>query len=700
MSYSDFGLDVVKKSKDDDKKVSTWLCLWCNNETGNGFSLCFSNWVICGSCLKEAAENQDSSRWEESDYCFKCKKEIGIGYRQHESYGTDIHICNECIDWGNEVINKQFKLKQTMAEFKLVPLKEIKPDPNQPRKFYDETAMQELTDSIKEKGILQPILIRPNGKGKILVCGERRFRAATAAGLTEIPAVIRELSDDEALELQIIENLQRKDVHPLEEAVAFKSLLDKGKDIKEIAARVGKSEFYARQRIKLCALNKDWQKVFYAGRLNVTEALKVALFDDATQKELFEEEAEGASGPIDLDSWTLGRYRGDLNKAAFDLNDATLVKAMGACVGCQFNTGSAMLFENDHISPRCTKVSCFKNKTDLHFNKAFHEALTEPTMLFVHDEWSDSYSDKFVSKAKSSGFEVYGKQSYNEARKPVMEPFDEWKDDNADDYDVDEKGLLEIYQKEEVASYEKEVKEYEQAVAGGKFKKAFMLTGTGRGSIVYVKLAAKAKSSAGTSSSKATKEKEAEGKLTEADITAEIARINEREKRTLEIDQNKIWSELRTHFKPENNLFAIKGAYSQVERSAIAAAIYDKLGYNSKDSFLKYFGLTKRNTDYSSVTEEGIQQMMRYFMLSELPPAMLYSGFNENANACIQVAGQYFPSVLKNILDTSNAKATKRKDKIKKRIAELNEQKTLLKKLAKQPAAATPKPAKKSATKK
>jgi ParB family chromosome partitioning protein len=189
----------------------------------------------------------------------------------------------------------------TMSEMKHLALSEIKPDPNQPRKYYDETAMKELVDSVKEKGVLQPILVRPakSGKGYTLVCGERRYRAAMSVhsdNITKstIPAVIRELNDEEALELQIIENLQRKDVHPLEEAVAFKSLLDHGKEVKEVAARVGKSEFYVRQRMKLNALSKEWQKVFYAGRLSITTALTVALFDAKNQAELFKSDADGS----------------------------------------------------------------------------------------------------------------------------------------------------------------------------------------------------------------------------------------------------------------------------------------------------------------------------------------------------------------------------------------------------------------------
>ncbi|MBK7885509.1 MAG: ParB/RepB/Spo0J family partition protein [Chitinophagaceae bacterium] len=101
--------------------------------------------------------------------------------------------------------------------------------------------MTELVESIKTNGVLQPILVRPKGKGYMLVCGERRYRATKEAGLTEVPAVIREMTDDEALEAQIIENLQRKDVHPMEEAVAFNSLIENKKySVIEVAARVGK----------------------------------------------------------------------------------------------------------------------------------------------------------------------------------------------------------------------------------------------------------------------------------------------------------------------------------------------------------------------------------------------------------------------------------------------------------------------------
>lgn len=572
-----------------------------------------------------------------------------------------------------------------MTEFKLVPLSDIKPDPNQPRKFYDESAMQELTDSVREKGILQPVLIRPNGKGHILVCGERRYKAATAAGLKEIPAVIRKLSDEEALELQIIENLQRKDVHPMEEAVAFKSLFDKGKDIKEIAARVGKSEFYVRQRIKLCAMTKDWQGAFFQNRISITEALKVALFDIKVQNELFKE-VGGGSRTIELGNWSLRKYRGDLVDAPFDTADPTLDKKVGACVNCKFNTATAALFEDAGISPKCNNLPCFTNKCNLHFVREFDIACSDPAVVLVHDFWAAT-SDKWVKKAEGAGHAVYGSNAYDKVNPPEIESFEEWKEDN-DEYNDTE--ARKQYQ-QEMDEYNQSLKVYQEKVAGGKYKKAFLLTGNDKGKYIYITLN---KNSKAAGSSKAVKQKEESGQLSAADIDQEIKRIRDKEKRTKEIDQNQVWGELKTHFSPKNNIAFFSGELTQVEREATAAALYEKLDYGGQDQFKKVFQFKKVDSgyrsgyDFSAITKEELLKLIRFFMLTVLPPSMLYDGFN-NHKVCLKVAHEYFPDVLKGIQDKQNEKAQKRNERIDKRIADLQKKKKELsasKKGKKQPA--------------
>lgn len=558
-----------------------------------------------------------------------------------------------------------------MTDFKIIPLSEIKPDPNQPRKYYDELAMQELTQSVKEKGILQPILLRPNGKGYILVCGERRYKAATAAGLTEIPAVIRKLSDDEALELQIIENLQRKDVHPMEEAVAFKSLLEKGKDLKEVAARVGKSEYYARQRVKLCSLSKDWQQVFYANRISVTDALKVAFFDDKIQKELFEEEADGARN-IELDSWTLKKYLGDLNDASFDLSDTTLDKKMGACTGCKFNTATAALFEDATLAPRCMNVACFKNKTETHFNKAFAAALENPEIIFVHDSWGTS-SDKFVVKAQNAGHVVYSSSQYDKVNKPEIETLEEWKEDNDDEDDS-----YEDYLKD----YQKDLAEYNMKILGGKYKPAFLLTGRDRGKTIYIKVTGKG---ATTSSSKQTKEKEVAGALTFADIDEEIIRLKDREKRAKELDEEKVRDIVNNILVKSDKFTANNRDHNLTnnEITAAAIALFEAGSYDFKKWFAKNFetdgyNIKPKQLDNLNLTYFGLNEIIFHFIKDKL--ITNYGSRLTSAKVfCIHnIAAEYHPHEVSTAVLDQQTKAANREERVKKRIDELNNQKKLL----------------------
>lgn len=133
------------------------------------------------------------------------------------------------------------------SNFKLIPVGEIKVSLTNPRKHFDDSTLTELSESIKEHGVLQPILVRPippldTEKVKYeLVCGERRFRASKLAGLTEIPAMVKELTHIEAFEAQILENLQREDVSPLDEARAFSSLMQK-ETIDWLASKINKSK--------------------------------------------------------------------------------------------------------------------------------------------------------------------------------------------------------------------------------------------------------------------------------------------------------------------------------------------------------------------------------------------------------------------------------------------------------------------------
>mgnify|MGYP002512075179 CR=1 FL=1 len=151
-----------------------------------------------------------------------------------------------------------------------IHVKSIKPNPYQPRKVFDEEAIQELSDSIKEHGILQPIIIRKKGTTYEIVAGERRFRAAKLAGLDELPAIIRDLTDQETMELAILENLQREDLTPIEEAEAYNKLMENLKMTQEqLAFRLGKSRSHIANHIRLLGLPEKVRDMLVEGSLSM-----------------------------------------------------------------------------------------------------------------------------------------------------------------------------------------------------------------------------------------------------------------------------------------------------------------------------------------------------------------------------------------------------------------------------------------------
>lgn len=154
-----------------------------------------------------------------------------------------------------------------------VALNRIRPCPFQPRKDFPEEALRELTDSIREQGIVQPLIVRARGEGFELIAGERRWRAAQLAGLAHVPVLVREADDTAALELALIENLQRENLNPLEEAQGYRQLLDQFHLRQEdIASKVGKSRVAVANALRLLNLPGEVQAHLRSGRLSVGHA--------------------------------------------------------------------------------------------------------------------------------------------------------------------------------------------------------------------------------------------------------------------------------------------------------------------------------------------------------------------------------------------------------------------------------------------
>src|SRR5450755_561936 len=150
-----------------------------------------------------------------------------------------------------------------------IPIERIRPERGQPRQHFDRPALEELAASIRQKGILQPILVRRDGTDYRLVAGERRWRAAQLAGLHEVPALVRDLSDEEVFEIALIENLQREDLDPIEEALAYQRLIDeRGLTQEEAADRVGKDRSTVANALRLLKLPTGLRDALAAGTLS------------------------------------------------------------------------------------------------------------------------------------------------------------------------------------------------------------------------------------------------------------------------------------------------------------------------------------------------------------------------------------------------------------------------------------------------
>ena len=184
-----------------------------------------------------------------------------------------------------------------MEKFKIVQIKDIQKNPYQPRKEFSEEKIQELAQSIKENGLIQPIIVRKSPVfGYEILAGERRYRASIAAGLSEVPVIVKQLSDQDMMLHSIIENLQRENLNPIEEAKAYQSLIDKGFTHTEIAEKMGKSRPYITNLVRLLGLPKHILIEVESGKLSQAHArLLIQLSSDKQDKLLNRIQTENLS---------------------------------------------------------------------------------------------------------------------------------------------------------------------------------------------------------------------------------------------------------------------------------------------------------------------------------------------------------------------------------------------------------------------
>lgn len=446
----------------------------------------------------------------------------------------------------------------------MVPIGSIKPSKTNDM-FRDSTdfkdeSIKELAASIKEKGLLQPILLRAEGNGGfILVAGERRYRACLSLDMKEIPAYVKEMTEEEAFELQLTENLQRKDVHPMKEAKAYRHLTGTGKySTQELALRFGKSETYVLQRLRLNSLLPEIAKDFENDDLSLAQALVIARLEKADQEEVLEQNKNNNgrlnnnrnyyASAQELEHYIAEEITRELSKVPWDLSDATIVPKAGACTACGKRSGAqSVLFADIKEKDRCFDSACFKSKLNAClFIKVKKLVEDKPDTIFLQAEGYsvDKPDQRIMSYLSSQKIKPLTTDSYSSHN------YGQWK-----------KAIKGFYINGDQAGHLKQV-----YVAGPATK---AVNGAAKG----------------------------EQKVTAEDIKESIERIKERTKRAAELDGEKLYDRIleamcKNEIRAKDNREA-----SPSEYGFLAGLIYDRLDYSSQEVFDKSFGFTKLKKD-------------------------------------------------------------------------------------------------------
>lgn len=262
-----------------------------------------------------------------------------------------------------------------MHQVRNIKLEEIRTSELNPRKTFDSTEIEELAQSIKENGLINAITLRKvkgdNGIKYEVVCGERRYRAVQLLNLETIQAVVKELDDKQAFTCMVIENLQRKDIDPLEEASAIRYLYKESEvPVKEIAKIIGKSTSFVINRIQLNNIIEEFVGLLRNEILNLSHLQEIAKLTKEQQRTLFER----CFQPANIERWNFKTLSVEkvkewidehvmchISSAIFDPTDETYT-ACKACIGCKFNTATHITYR-DSDSPRCMKQEFFRAKT-------------------------------------------------------------------------------------------------------------------------------------------------------------------------------------------------------------------------------------------------------------------------------------------------------------------------------------------------
>lgn len=564
-----------------------------------------------------------------------------------------------------------------------IPIDKIDLSPLNYRKYYSETDLQEFAKELAIHGIISSLTVRPATDGRYeLVVGERRWRAAKIAKLKEAPAIIAPLSDDEVIEIQLAENLQREDPHPMHEAQGIGQLQKKRKSIDEISKRLGKSKAFVYSRIKLLALIEPIQEMFLADKISITEATEIATISADSQQEFFDEHCanwkEQESFHLFNLKYILDRFKYDLTRAPFNIKDKNLLEDIGACSRCPFNTATLKtLFPDEAKEAVCTNRNCYQKKCTAHFVKTVSKAFEEhqPEALLFYNNPSEELISALESIPGANELPRFARYEVTSFAPPELPDKEDYT--NEDEEDSETPAFDETGYNEAMDEYNSELEEYKRLLQSGEVKKGLFISG---GKIEMIPFTFERSSTSNTYKSNVTakqvQEAMKQGEATPDLLRQEIERINAREQRQQELDQEKIYEQIHKSFSEKLADVSNNGDMTTADLVAARFLIYYNLDYSAKYQVEEVLSIKgdeqKQNLFdvFANLTEQQHSYLIRKAILgkheSKLPTHFVSQFMYKTAGAAgIDIAA---------IESEQQQKAAARQERQKERVEQLEKE--------------------------
>lgn len=534
-----------------------------------------------------------------------------------------------------------------------VALADIQPSNYNPRKNFDEKSLAELADSIRQQGVLQAIGVRPIAENRFeIVFGERRYRASQIAGLEEIPAVILDISDETAEEMAVTENLQRKDVTPIEEANAYQKLIESGRhDVQSLAVQFGKNESYIRTRLKFVSLIAEIARLLEQDELTISVATEICRYGEDIQHDIYEKHLKEG---VLYNSWrgmkasevakNIERsYTTDLKRYFFDKT---------VCLSCPHNTNNMMLFCEEGSCGNCANRKCLEEMNASYLaEKAVQLMEQRPFALLCRDFYG--CNEKVVEQLVASGFEVE-KLSVRPADYP-----EEPEAPDMEDYENNEE-YAEAYKEyeKELSEYKEECEDVNRRSEAGEIT-LYVTIGHNDISLCYVENA----------------EVQAVAGEAKDTVVSPIEKLEKQDKRNKEIAQEKTVEDTKkqilevdmteTKFGTDEDRMIYFFMLPFLRREH-----FEAMGIEAKETYYYLKDEDKMNI-IANLTTKQKAIIRRDFLISNFKNA---SGSNATASLLLDFAKKHMPDQLADIQNGHNEVYEKRHLRIEEKIAVLSVQ--------------------------